>query len=98
MSISAAVAISVSKPWFFVQTSHLLNARTVALRVQNVCFPLLPAPLLLAGRAVRLQHLDAVAPASLEPPNSVGGAALHLRNTLLDSSKQLQGFGYLCGS
>jgi len=43
----------------------------------------LPAPLLLEGRAVRLQHLDAVAPASLEPPNSVGGAALYLRNTLL---------------
>ncbi|MGD9037965.1 MAG: hypothetical protein PVF10_15490, partial [Syntrophobacterales bacterium] len=32
---------------------------------------------------MRLQHLDVVAPASLEPPNLVGGAALYLRNTLL---------------
>jgi hypothetical protein len=33
MSISAVAAISVSRPWFFVQTSHLLSAHTVALRV-----------------------------------------------------------------
>jgi uncharacterized protein (TIGR00375 family) len=31
---------------------------------------------------VRLQHLDAVAPVSLEPPDSVGGAAPYLGNTL----------------
>ena len=76
MSIAASAVIGVSRPWFFDQTNHLLSAHTVALRMQNVCFPLLPALVLLKGRAVRLQHLDAVAPASLEPPNLVGGAAL----------------------
>jgi len=49
----------------------------------NVYFPLLPAPLLLQAQAVRLQYLDAGAPASLEPHNQGGGAALYLFSALL---------------
>ena len=69
MSIFAAAVIAVSRPWFFAQTSHLLNAPIVVTIRWNVYFPLLPAPPLLGGRAMRLQHLDVVAPASLEPHN-----------------------------
>ena len=69
MSIFAAAAIAVSRPWFFVQTSHPLNALIVVSIGLNVYFPLLPAPTLLQGQAMRVQCLDAVAPAFLEPRN-----------------------------
>ena len=69
MSTYAAAAIAVSRPWSFAQTSHLLNARIVVTIGLNVYFPLLPAPPPLQGQAVRVQYLDAVAPASLEPHN-----------------------------
>jgi len=76
MSIIAVAVISVSKPWFYAQTSRLLNAHIVVTMEWNVYFPPLPAPPLLEGQAVRLQYLDAVAPASLELHNQGGGAAL----------------------
>ncbi len=82
MNICAAVVINVSKPWFFGQMSQHLHAHTVGLRVLNVCSPLLPAPPLLEGRAVRLQQRDAVAAAFLELPNKVGGAALRLHTQI----------------
>lgn len=69
MSTTAAVVIAVSRPWFFAQTIHLLNAHTVAPIRWNVCFPPLPAPVLLASRAKRPQYLDAAAQVFLEPPN-----------------------------
>jgi hypothetical protein len=69
MSICAAAANAVSRPWFFAQMSHLLNAHIVVTIGLNVYFPLLPAPVLLQGQAMRLQYLDAGAPASLEPHN-----------------------------
>ena len=69
MSIFAAAVTAVSRPWFFAQTIQLLNALTVGPMRWNVCFPPLPAPVLLGSRAKRPQYLAAVAVDFLEPPN-----------------------------
>jgi hypothetical protein len=69
MSMFAAAVIAVSRPWFFARTSHLLNAHIVVTIGWNACFPPLPAQPLLEDQALRLQHLDAVAPAFLELHN-----------------------------
>jgi hypothetical protein len=69
MSIFAAPVTVVSRPWFFAQTIQLLNVHTVEPIGWNVYFPPLPVTVLLGDRAMRLQHLDAVAQAFPEPPN-----------------------------